>query len=118
MTWDVALILGIDGLANGAVYLLAGLGLVLIFSVTRVVFVPFGDIAAFAALTLAAFETNRLPPTIGLVAVLAVIATLTEIGSLPNGPRVSIRPWSASTVACVLIVVSLYFKAFCSSTKT
>ena len=52
MTWDVALILGIDGLANGAVYLLAGLGLVLIFSVTRVVFVPFGDIAAFAALTL------------------------------------------------------------------
>ncbi|MBO9515164.1 MAG: branched-chain amino acid ABC transporter permease [Variovorax sp.] len=82
MTWDVALILGIDGLANGAVYLLAGLGLVLIFSVTRVVFVPFGDIAAFAALTLAAFETNRLPPTIGLVAVLAVLATLTEVGSL------------------------------------
>ncbi len=79
---DVALILGIDGLANGAVYLLAGLGLVLIFSVTRVVFVPFGDIAAFAALTLAAFETGRLPPTIGLVMVLAALATLTEVGSL------------------------------------
>ena len=55
MTWDVALILGVDGLANGAIYLLAGLGLVLIFSVTRVIFVPFGDIAAFAALSLAAF---------------------------------------------------------------
>ena len=26
MTWDVALILVTDGLANGAVYLLAGLG--------------------------------------------------------------------------------------------
>ena len=51
MTWDVALILGIDGLANGAVYLLAGLGLVLIFSVTRVVFVPFGEVGAFSALT-------------------------------------------------------------------
>jgi branched-chain amino acid transport system permease protein len=82
MTWDVALILGIDGLANGAVYLLAGLGLVLIFSVTRVVFVPFGDVAAFAALTLAAFETNRMPPTIGLVLTLALLAMLTEIGSL------------------------------------
>lgn len=82
MTWDVALILGTDGLANGAVYLLAGLGLVLIFSVTRVVFVPFGDIAAFAALTLAAFETGRLPPTIGLVIVLAALAVLTEVGSL------------------------------------
>ncbi|MBU2289028.1 MAG: branched-chain amino acid ABC transporter permease [Gammaproteobacteria bacterium] len=82
MTWDVALILAVDGLANGAIYLLAGLGLVLIFSVTRVVFVPFGDIAAFAALTLAAFETDRLPPTIGLVAVLAALAVATEIGSL------------------------------------
>ncbi|HEY2254015.1 MAG TPA: branched-chain amino acid ABC transporter permease, partial [Variovorax sp.] len=82
MTWDVALILASDGLANGAVYLLAGLGLVLIFSVTRVVFVPFGDIAAFAALTLAAFETDRLPPTIGLVIVLAVLAVLTEVVSL------------------------------------
>ena len=59
MTWDVALILGIDGMANGAVYLLAGLGLVLIFSVTRVVFVPFGDVAAFSALSLAAFEAGR-----------------------------------------------------------
>ncbi|WP_077000718.1 branched-chain amino acid ABC transporter permease [Variovorax sp. KK3] len=82
MTPDVALILGIDGLANGAIYLLAGLGLVLIFSVTRVVFVPFGDVAAFAALTLAAFETGRVPPTIGMVIVLTVLALLTEIGSL------------------------------------
>jgi len=82
MTWDVALILGIDGLANGAVYLLAGLGLVLIFSVTRVVFVPFGDVAAFAALSLAAFETGRRPATIGLVLTLALIAVLVESWSL------------------------------------
>src|SRR3954453_8544964 len=82
MTWDVALILGIDGMANGAVYLLAGLGLVLIFSVTRVVFVPFGDVAAFSALSLAAFETGRLPPTIGLVLTLALLAVATEGWSL------------------------------------
>ncbi len=82
MTWDVALILGIDGIANGAVYLLAGLGLVLIFSVTRVVFVPFGDVAAFSALSLAAFETNRLPPTIGLVLTLAALAVVAECVSL------------------------------------
>src|SRR3569623_78901 len=82
MTWDVALILGIAGLANGAVYLLAGLGLVLVFSVTRVVFVPFGDVAAFSALSLAAFETGRTPPTIGLVATLAALAVITEAVSL------------------------------------
>ncbi|MGE5114887.1 MAG: branched-chain amino acid ABC transporter permease [Betaproteobacteria bacterium] len=82
MTWDIALILGIDGLANGAVYLLAGLGLVLIFSVTRVVFVPFGDVAAFAALSLAAFETGRRPATIGLVLTLAALATAVEVVAL------------------------------------
>ncbi len=108
MTWDVALILGIDGLANGAVYLLAGLGLVLIFSVTRVVFVPFGDIAAFAALTLAAFETGRTPPTIGLVLTLAALAVLTEVGSLVRRrefaqiPR-AIALWAlAPAVPCAL----------------
>jgi branched-chain amino acid transport system permease protein len=82
MTWDVALILGIDGLANGAVYLLAGLGLVLIFSVTRVVFVPFGDVAAFSALSLAAFETSHLPPTVGLVLTLAALAVIAEVVGL------------------------------------
>jgi len=82
MTFDIALILAMDGLANGAVYLLAGLGLVLIFSVTRVVFVPFGDIAAFSALSLAAFETGRMPPTIGLVLTLAALATATEVVAL------------------------------------
>src|SRR3954470_21528435 len=82
MTPEVALILGIDGLANGAVYLLAGLGLVLIFSVTRVVFVPFGDVAAFSALTLAAFEAGRRPPTIGLVLTLAALAVVVEVVSL------------------------------------
>ena len=82
MTWDVALILGIDGLANGAVYLLAGLGLVLIFSVTRVVFVPFGDVAAFSALSLAAFEAGRMPPTVGLVLTLALLAVAVEVWSL------------------------------------
>ena len=82
MNWDIALILGVDGLANGAVYLLAGLGLVLIFSVTRVVFVPFGDVAAFAALSLAAFETGRQPATIGLVLTLALLAVVAEVVAL------------------------------------
>jgi branched-chain amino acid transport system permease protein len=79
MTWDVALILSLDGLANGAVYLLAGLGLVLVFSVTRVVFVPFGDVAAFSALSLAALELGRMPPTVGLVLTLAALAVVVEV---------------------------------------
>src|SRR3954470_1984778 len=92
MTPEVALILAIDGMANGAVYLLAGLGLVLIFSVTRVVFVPFGDVAAFAALSLAAFEAGAAPATIGLVLTLAVLAVAVEVISLVRRGEMSRIP--------------------------
>ena len=76
MTPDIALILGIDGIATGSIYVLVGLGLVLIFSVTRVVFVPFGDIVAFSALTLASLQLGRMPGTVYLVATLAVVACI------------------------------------------
>jgi branched-subunit amino acid ABC-type transport system permease component len=82
MTPDIALILGIDGVATGSIYVLVGLGLVLIFSVTRVVFVPFGDIVAFSALTLASIQLNRLPGTIYLIVTLALVACAVEAGSL------------------------------------
>jgi branched-chain amino acid transport system permease protein len=82
MSWDVVLILLTDGIANGAIYLLAGIGMVLVFSVTRVVFVPFGDVAVFAALSLAAFEAGQLPPTIWLVLLLAAVAAGCEAVAL------------------------------------
>lgn len=82
MTPDIAAILALDGIATGAIYVLIALGFVLIFAVTRVVFVPFGDIAAFTALTLAALEMKQLPGTVGLVAGLAVLATVMELYSI------------------------------------
>jgi branched-subunit amino acid ABC-type transport system permease component len=80
MTPDIGLILGIDGIATASIYILVGLGLVLIFSVTRVVFVPFGDIVAFSALTLAAMQLGRLPGTVYMIVALAAVACLVEIG--------------------------------------
>jgi branched-chain amino acid transport system permease protein len=82
MTLQIAAILGLDGVATGAVYVLIAVGIVLIFAVTRVIFVPFGDIAAFAALTLAALETKRVPGTVALVAVLAGLAAAMELASI------------------------------------
>src|SRR5262252_1678710 len=77
-----ALILLTDGIANGTIYLLIALGIVLIFSVTRVIFVPFGDIAALTALTVAALQLGRLPGTVWLVAVLTPIAATMEVALL------------------------------------
>ncbi|MBV8769115.1 MAG: branched-chain amino acid ABC transporter permease [Hyphomicrobiales bacterium] len=79
MNLEIALLLAQDGIVNGAIYVLVGLGIVLVFVVTRVIFVPFGDILAYAALTLGAFERHRLPGTIWLVITLALIASAMEI---------------------------------------
>ena len=82
MDAEIVAILAMDGIATGAIYVLIGLGFVLIFAVTRVIFVPFGDIAAFTALTLASLEMGGLPGTVGLVAVLAVLAAAMEGAAL------------------------------------
>ncbi len=82
MTPEIALLLVQDGISTGAIYVLVGLGIVLIFLVTRVIFVPFGDIVGYAALTLAALQMKQMPGTVWLVLTLAVMATATEVYSL------------------------------------
>jgi branched-chain amino acid transport system permease protein len=82
MTPEIAILLVQDGITTGAVYVLLALGIVLVFLVTRVVFVPFGDVVGYSALTLAALQLGKLPGTVWLVATLAVIATVIESVSL------------------------------------
>jgi len=82
MNSQIAAILTIDGIASGAIYVLIAIGFVLIFAVTRIIYVPFGDMTAFTALTLASLEGKQLPGTVGMVAALAAIATLMEIFGL------------------------------------
>jgi branched-chain amino acid transport system permease protein len=78
MTPELALLLAQDGVANGAIYVLVALGIVLVFQVTRVIFVPFGDLVAYTSLTLAAIEAGRRPGTVWLVLLLAGLALLAE----------------------------------------
>jgi branched-subunit amino acid ABC-type transport system permease component len=56
MDLQIALLLGQDGLSNGAIYALLALALVLVFAVTRVIFIPQGEFVAFGALTLASLQ--------------------------------------------------------------
>jgi hypothetical protein len=50
----VALLLAQDGITNGAIYALLSLALVLVFAVTRVIFIPQGEYVAYGALSMAA----------------------------------------------------------------
>lgn len=79
MDLTIAAILGLDGLTNGAVYALVALALVLVFSVTRVIFIPQGEFVAFGALTLAALQLGKVPGTVWLLLMLALAATLLDL---------------------------------------
>jgi len=78
MDLSIAGILLLDGVTNGAVYALLALALVLIFAVTRIIFIPQGEFVAYGALTLAMLQLGRVPGTAWLLAGLAVVAALLE----------------------------------------
>jgi branched-chain amino acid transport system permease protein len=79
MDLTVAAFLFQDGVITGAIYALLAVAIVLVFTVTRVVFVPQGEFVAFSALTMAAFQTGRTPGTLWLLLALSALALLLEV---------------------------------------
>jgi branched-chain amino acid transport system permease protein len=75
MDFTIASILGLDGITNGAIYALVAIALVLVFAVTRIVFIPQGEYVAFGALTMALFQEGRVPGTVWLLLLMAALAS-------------------------------------------
>jgi branched-subunit amino acid ABC-type transport system permease component len=67
MDLQILLLLGQDGVTNGAIYALLALALVLVFAVTRVIFIPQGEFVAYGALTLASLQAGQVPGTVWLL---------------------------------------------------
>jgi branched-chain amino acid transport system permease protein len=78
MDLSIAGVLLLDGATNGAVYALLGLATVLVFTVTRVIFIPQGEFVAYGALTLAILQTGKVPGTVWLLLILAAVAALMQ----------------------------------------
>jgi branched-chain amino acid transport system permease protein len=78
MDFSIASILMLDGATNGAIYALLGLATVLIFAITRIIFIPQGEFVAYGALTLALLQLGRVPATVYLLVVLALLAALLD----------------------------------------
>ncbi len=88
MNLQIALLLGQDGITNGAIYALLALALVLIFTVTRVIFIPQGEFVAYGALTLASFQAGKTPGTLWLLLGAGVLVALVDITlALRSGMR-------------------------------
>src|SRR5213592_1594690 len=79
MDFSTASILLLDGVTNGAVYGLLALATVLLFAVTRVIFIPQGEFVAFGALTLALFQAGKVPGTVWFLLVLAGVVALSDV---------------------------------------
>ena len=78
MDLSIAALLTQDGITNGAIYALLALALVLVFTVTRVIWVPSGEFVAVGTLPLAALQLGKTPGTVGLIVAMALVAGLME----------------------------------------
>lgn len=74
-----------DGVTNGAIYALLGLALVLVFAVTRVIFIPQGEFVTYGALTLASLDAGRVPGTAALLVCFGVAAFLLDLWDVRRG---------------------------------
>lgn len=92
MDATIAAILIQDGVTNGAIYALIALALVLVFAVTRVIFVPQGEFVSYGALTIAAMQYGVLPGTVWLLLVLGLLTALAEAVSALRARRLRALP--------------------------
>lgn len=90
-----------DGLTTGAIYLLLAMGLLIAFSVTRVIFIPQGDLVSYSALSLAALVGHAVPGTVWLLDGLCALALVL---ALRRGRVRALLPYGVApallTLAC------------------
>ena len=89
MDLSIASILVLDGATNGAIYALMALATVLVFAVTRVIFIPQGEFVAYGALTLAMLQLGKVPGTMWLMLGLALLVAALDAA---NRLRAGVAP--------------------------
>jgi len=105
-------ILMLDGATNGAVYALLALAIVLVFAVTRVIFIPQGEFVAYGALTLALLQLGRVPGTVWLLVVLALLAAVLDAvqrirRGVPVG-QVVVAALKSLAIPALIVAVTLW----------
>jgi branched-chain amino acid transport system permease protein len=109
MDFSIASILMLDGATNGAIYALLALATVLVFAVTRVIFIPQGEFVTFGALTLALLQMGKVPGTVWLMLVLAIVSAVLDVAAaLRRGvPAARALTEAAKSLVIPLIVTAV-----------
>ena len=105
MDLTIFAILTQDGIASGAVYVLLALALVLVFSITRVIFIPLGEFLAFGALTMAALQAGKMPHSATLLLILGAAAFLQELAATMRSPMGQINRTRAVGIGMFKFVI-------------
>jgi branched-chain amino acid transport system permease protein len=106
MDFQTLLILAQDAVTNSAIYALLALSLILVFGVTRVIFVAQGEFVSYGALTLASLQMGVIPGTVWLLLILAGIAAVMETFRLLKSGAGQELPRSLSTVLAPPLVIA------------
>lgn len=78
MNATIGLLLLQDGLTTGFIYALLALSILIVFVVTRVLWVAAGEFLVFGALTLAALQQGQVPGTVWLAGALGLTTVLVD----------------------------------------
>jgi branched-chain amino acid transport system permease protein len=90
-----------DGVTSGAIYALLALAFVMVFSVTRVIFLAQGEFVAYSALTMAAFQAKHVPLSASMLLALGVLTFLVETGRMLMQPELRLYAWRTGSVYAV-----------------
>ena len=119
MDFSIAAILAQDGISTGAIYALLALATVLLFSVTRVIFIPQGEFVAYGALTMAALQSGKFASAATLLVALGVVAFIMEL--IEAGKRyfatrrVGALPWTLILCAGKYLLLPIIMYAIAKS---
>jgi branched-chain amino acid transport system permease protein len=73
MNAQIALLLGQDGITNGAIYALLALSILLVFTVTRILLIPQGEFVTYGALTMASLQAGQPTALVWLLLALTLL---------------------------------------------
>lgn len=99
-----------NGLTNGAIYTLVALALVMVFTVTRVIFVQAGEFISFGALSLATLQRGHTPLSLWIMVVACSCVAALEFAALFRrraGWNQFIRPFALWCGLPLFIVIAV-----------
>jgi branched-chain amino acid transport system permease protein len=105
MDFPTFLILAQDGLTSSAIYMLIAVALILVFGVTRIIFIPQGEFVSFGALTLASLQVGAMPGTVWLLLILAIVAAIMETYRLLVAREVRELPAALAKVLLLPLII-------------